>query len=273
MTTAGAAGAGRGVGKNPCVQPTSPSLLAGVPIGGRTTDGGSTRTGIRLRTRPPDLVPDTPTRTGHTDTGHLCNWDHASMDCTIEEAKFSVRAIAVVVVSLSLMLIGLYEAFAAALDGFPWFSLAPLALALLVGSVTLSPLVMMGRQGRFRFDDDGVRIDFPALLRTAWVIPASAITHVRRTPPAGGYASLGFASSQDTVAIKFAAPHPRMPIRSVHVLFSWLASARNGGLPWFALEPVEGVSLRVRLTETDRSYLDRHGSLSAAITTADDNTV
>lgn len=154
-----------------------------------------------------------------------------------------------------------------------WLSLAPLALVLLVGSVTLSPLALVGREGRFQFNDDGVRIDLPALLRTPWVIPASAITHVRRTPPAGGYASVGFASSQDTVAIKFAAPHPRMPIRSVHVLFVWLAKTRNGGLPLFALRPVEGVSLRVRLAEADRSYLDRYGSPSATTTGADDTKV
>lgn len=184
------------------------------------------------------------------------------MNCTIEKPKFSAMTIALMVGGVILMLIGLAEAFLSALLGSWWISLASLSLAVLIGSVTLSPLAVIGREGRFRFDDDGVRIDYPALLRTPWVIPASAITHVRRTPPAGGYATLGFAWSRDTVATKFAEPHPRMPIRPRHVVFSSISGPRSG-LPLFALRPVEGVSLQVRLADADRSYLDRHGSLSA----------
>ncbi len=133
-----------------------------------------------------------------------------------------------------------------------------LAIALLGFGATAAPLLLIGCTGRLHLDPEGLRIEYPALLRRPWQVPGTRIRYARYTPPrVSGVWTVGLAPAHDTIEIRFQQPFPTVPIRHRFLIYSGITMP---GPPASLPVPgvgIESLAIRVDLDATDRHYLDR----------------
>lgn len=141
-----------------------------------------------------------------------------------------------------------------------YLAIALCALVIVVGCGLVVPVVSLrGCRGHFTYEASSVRIDHPALLREPWVVPATCVELVRRTPPAISGWSLNLAPAHDTVEVRFSPPGIRAPVRWRFTIFAAVAGPRTTLFMRLPGVRIRSVSMPIILTEADVRYLDLHG--------------